>query len=232
MILDSRKKELLCGIVEHYISQAEPVSSAALAHEFNLSPATIRNEMAELERLGLIYQPHTSAGRVPGEEGFKLYLAEFLKEKELSPKIKEDLNTAYHGSDFHYCLKQLSKKLADFSGEAVIVGYGKDDFYYTGLSNLFSKPEFGDQQLMLSLGHMFDNLDEVIYRMFDLLDDNVKIMIGRENPFGQDFSVLVTRYSGPRGEGLLAMLGPMRMEYKHNLGLINLAKNLIEEQLE
>ncbi|MBI3626888.1 HTH domain-containing protein [Candidatus Uhrbacteria bacterium] len=94
--LNSRQKELLARIVRHYVDRAEPVSSGQLAQEFNLSPATLRNEMSELERLGYIYQPHTSAGRIPAEAAFRFYISEYVKEKEPNKKAKDELKTACH----------------------------------------------------------------------------------------------------------------------------------------
>lgn len=71
MKMNERKQKVLLAIIQDYIETAEPVGSRTIAKKFNLgvSPATIRNEMADLEELGYIEQPHTSAGRVPSEQG-------------------------------------------------------------------------------------------------------------------------------------------------------------------
>ena len=85
-MLDDRKKKVLQAIVEEYINTAEPVSSGALTdtHGLNYSSATIRNEMAELEKAGYLDKPHTSAGRVPSVQGYRLYVDELLKEDNIS----------------------------------------------------------------------------------------------------------------------------------------------------
>ena len=85
-MLDDRKKKVLQAIVEEYINTAEPVSSGALteSHGLNYSSATIRNEMAELEKAGYLDKPHTSAGRVPSVQGYRLYVDELLKEDNIS----------------------------------------------------------------------------------------------------------------------------------------------------
>src|ERR671932_2387100 len=74
--LTNRQQQILWATVRHYIATAEPVGSKALADEFNLSvsPATIRNAMGTLEKAGLLYQPHTSAGRVPSDSGYRIYV--------------------------------------------------------------------------------------------------------------------------------------------------------------
>ena len=97
--LDSRKRKILQAIVEEYIDTSEPVSSGSLVKkdDLNCSSATIRNEMAELERIGFLEQPHTSAGRIPSEKGYRYYVDELLREDALSRKemelIKDMLET-------------------------------------------------------------------------------------------------------------------------------------------
>ncbi len=84
--LDERKKKVLQAIVEEYISTAEPVSSGSISkgHGLDYSSATIRNDMAQLESIGFLDKPHTSAGRVPSAEGYRYYVNELLKEDNLS----------------------------------------------------------------------------------------------------------------------------------------------------
>jgi len=85
-MLNERKKKILQAIVEEYVETAEPVSSGNLLkkHSLNISSATIRNEMAELEQAGLLDKPHTSAGRVPSAQGYRFYVDELLKEDNIS----------------------------------------------------------------------------------------------------------------------------------------------------
>ena len=97
--LNKRKKEILQAIVEEYIQTAEPVSSGSLVEnkKIDCSSATIRNEMAELERIGFLEKPHTSAGRVPSQEGYRYYVEELFREDKITQKemlyIKEKLET-------------------------------------------------------------------------------------------------------------------------------------------
>ena len=96
-MLDNRKKKILQAIVEEYIDTAEPVSSGNLVKELNCSSATIRNEMAELEKIGFLEKPYTSAGRVPSQKGYRFYIDELLRDDNLTLKemqyIKERLET-------------------------------------------------------------------------------------------------------------------------------------------
>ncbi len=90
--LTERSQNILEAIVEDYISSAEPVGSRAITrrHNFNLSPASVRNVMADLEEMGLLCSPHTSAGRIPTEKGFQYYIDSLLQVRDLSAKEKRD----------------------------------------------------------------------------------------------------------------------------------------------
>lgn len=89
--LDNRKMKILKAIIQNYLETGEPVGSRTISKytDLNLSSATIRNEMADLEELGLILQPHTSAGRIPSDKGYRLYVDDMMKEKEEKLKEKE-----------------------------------------------------------------------------------------------------------------------------------------------
>lgn len=87
--LDNRKKRILQAIIEEYIETAEPVSSGNLVKELECSSATIRNEMAELEKIGFIEKTHTSSGRVPSQKGYRYYVDELIRDDKLSKKEME-----------------------------------------------------------------------------------------------------------------------------------------------
>jgi heat-inducible transcriptional repressor len=92
--LVSRKREILRAVVDQYVETAEPVGSKSVALRLKLSPATIRNEMAELESQGFLEQPHTSAGRVPTALGYRLYVNELMRRHKLTISETEELNAA------------------------------------------------------------------------------------------------------------------------------------------
>ncbi|MEG2000786.1 MAG: heat-inducible transcriptional repressor HrcA [Evtepia sp.] len=96
MELSERKKKILRAVIENYIQSAEPVGSKTIVEHANLdvSSATIRNEMVELETLGLLEQPHTSAGRVPSASGYRLYVNELMQEHRLSVQEAQSINEA------------------------------------------------------------------------------------------------------------------------------------------
>lgn len=92
MQLDDRKKKILYAVIRNYLETGEPVGSRTISKytDLNLSSATIRNEMADLEEMGYIYQPHTSSGRIPSDQGYRLYVDAMMQEKDREvSQIKE-----------------------------------------------------------------------------------------------------------------------------------------------
>ena len=96
MSLSDRKRRILKAIIDEYIENAEPVGSKIIAARgrLDVSPATIRNEMSELEELGYLEQPHISAGRVPSTAGYRLYVNELMQPQQISVSEAEAINRA------------------------------------------------------------------------------------------------------------------------------------------
>lgn len=101
MELDARKLKILAAIVEQYIATGEPVGSKYLASrpDLNFSSATIRNEMALLAEMGLIEQPHTSAGRVPSQLGYRLYIDRLMNRRKVNPEEKRAIDAVFDTSE-------------------------------------------------------------------------------------------------------------------------------------
>ncbi len=231
MYMKDRKSALLSAIINEHVSTGNAVSSKLIVdnHDFSVSPATIRNEMATLEKEGYIYHPHTSAGRIPTEKGWKEYIEHYLDDVELPDKQKKEIDSAFKESGLAVdtAIKRVAKRLAEFSQQAVFVGFSKDDFYYTGLSNLFEHPEFESIDLVRHVTAVVDHMDDVITELFDDVTDNVKVMLGSENPFGAECSSIITSYQIKDQErSVFGILGPMRMDYENNLALIKHAQQL------
>ena len=112
MAISERKKKILAAVVEEYIRTAEPVGSKAIARrgELSCSPATIRNELAELVSLGYLEQPHTSAGRVPTPMGYRMYVNELMEKQKMSLEETEELNRRLNQK-----LQQLDDTIRDVS---------------------------------------------------------------------------------------------------------------------
>ena len=210
--MEKRSEQLLKAIVELYIADARPIGSAALAETFEVSPATIRNAMMALETEGYIYQPHTSAGRIPTIQGYKYYLDNLLSVSDCSEKEKTELQAA-HETD----VRDLAKLLVDKTNLASIVAFAPSDFYFTGLFKLFSQPEFEDYKMVLSMSQVVDSLEKAINSIYHKID-KPQVLLGDDNPFSTDCSVIIAPISKDNKQ-LLAILGPVRKDYNKILGL-------------
>ena len=120
--LDERKMKILQAIIRNYLETGEPVGSRTISKytDLNLSSATIRNEMADLEELGYIVQPHTSAGRIPSDKGYRLYVDQMMEEKER--EVEELKGILLEKEDkMDHLLKQVAKVLAQNTNYATII---------------------------------------------------------------------------------------------------------------
>jgi len=228
--MDERKGLILNTIIKEHIKTGAPVGSSCLVDKYRLdiSPATVRNEMATLEKDGYIIQPHTSAGRIPTEKAYGFYLNS-LEGKKLSSSDLELFKKLLVGRDEKH-MKKIAKEMARISGNTVFWATDKDHFFYTGISNLLSQPEFAQSDLMRHISLMMDRVDEIIDDIFDDMEFDTKVLLGSENPFGDLCSTIIVKYKADDKEGLFGIIGPMRMDYEKNLALVNfINKKLIGE---
>lgn len=226
-MLDDRKKRILEVIIREHIKTKAPISSGILVDKYKLgiSPATVRNEMADLEEDGWIRQPHTSAGRVPTEKAFKFFVQE-IKEKRLAEAEAKILQKLLAQRD-ELSLKQLAKELARVSNNAVFLAFHKNSLYYTGISNLLQQPEFMETNVIYDISDIIDRFDDIIARNFEKINSNLEILIGSEGPFSNLCSSITFKCRIADHIGLVGILGPMRMDYEKNISLMN----FIREQM-
>lgn len=228
-MISDRKKIILRAIIKEYIKNAQPVSSGILVEKCKLgvSPATIRNDMVELEEEGYIMQPHTSAGRVPTELAYELELAEIIKDKkslrETEIKLLDNL-FSHEEAD----AKQTAKAIAELSSTAVFWAFHKNDLYYTGISNLFAQPEFKQSEIVYDVSVIIDRMEDIIDNLFDSLEYGEQVLIGSKNPFGIFLSTVLVKYKKDNKSGVFGLIGPTRMDYAHNLALISYIKSKFE----
>ncbi|HPV70327.1 MAG TPA: hypothetical protein PKY08_00250 [Candidatus Magasanikbacteria bacterium] len=214
-----RQEKLFKLIVEEYLKTAEPVGSLKLSTSLKISSATVRNEMMELEEAHLIFQPHISAGRIPTEKGYIFYIQKFILDKsDLS--LEKKLTQTANSFSADEKIKILAKAIVELANEAVVVAFNENQLYYTGLSCLFSKPEFSLQSMVTDLSQILDHCEEVMPEVIGKINQNQKILLGSNNPFGRNCSFVGTTLPGYE-KGILGILGPLRMDYQKNLSLIN-----------
>ena len=226
--MNERQDNLLRTIVEEHIQTAEPIGSQLIVDKYfkDISSATIRNEMAELENKGLICQPYTSAGRIPSIYGYQYYLEKLIPKKDLDAKIKKSLDQVLSKINYdRQDIKDLAKFLTELSNQAILVGFSQNDVYYTGISNLFKQPEFTQHARIFSLSEIIDHLDDVMTKIFPISSNKVDVLLGEDNPFGDLAAAVIIKLKIKKDSVLIGILGPVRMDYAKNMGLLNYLKN-------
>ena len=125
MELDARKIKILQTIIDEYVLSAAPVGSRSISRnpEFNLSSATIRNEMADLEEMGFLQQPHTSAGRIPSDKAYRLYVDSIMNRAQLSTDEIKNIRSHFNNkiSEINDVLKQTARALSSITQYTAIV---------------------------------------------------------------------------------------------------------------
>jgi transcriptional regulator of heat shock response len=226
--MEERKQNLLKLIIENYIETAEPIGSKFLVEQADLdvSGATVRNEMRELEEEGYLTHPHTSAGRIPTDLGYQYYVDNLMKVKELRKHDISELQTIRNSEkNPEAAMKLVGKFSADRTGAAVIISYGPDSVYYTGISYLFLQPEFLDHSHMVSISSIFDHCEEHMRDVYRAVGEakEPKTLIGKYNPLGSACSLTITRLPN---DVLFTIMSPLRTDYARNLALLEKIRTL------
>jgi len=233
-MLTDRQKNLLSVVVKEYTETAVPVGSKHIAKEydFDLSSATIRAEMNELEDAGYLFQPHTSAGRIPTDEGYRYFVEHIMPDKNLTKAEQKKLQAELLKlkAKNTRLTRTAAKLLSSLSGNLAISGV-KDEFYDFGMKELLDEPEFREMDDLCRLAETLDFIDERVDKLVKNLKDNeIKIFIGKENPIKEisNCSMIISPYKTKSGEkGILAPIGPKRMRYAKNKSLIQYMKKLL-----
>ncbi len=228
-MISERKKLILQTIIKEHVKTAQPVSSGLLVTKYKLgvSPATVRNDMMELEEEGYIFQPHTSAGRIPTVWAYSEEVKGLKKEdRKIQDSEKEALEKIFQNDENAF--KQIAKLISEFSGSAVFWAFHKNSFFHTGLANLFAQPEFRQVEAVCDVSVAIDKMEEIISALFEELPLGTKVLVGEENPFGIFLSVTLLKYSNAGQLGVFGILSPIRADYGHNLSLVE----FIQEQFK
>ncbi len=231
--LNQRQVHVLAAIVQEYVATAQPVASKVLAekYDFGVSPATLRNDMAALEEAVLLRQPHTSAGRVPTENGYRLYLEQFVGKRQAVSKPTQTMQRVVQGVQTpRELVREMARHLMKLSGETAVASLDTGWSHYTGISHLFHKPEFRDVDMLHRLSQAVDRFDDVLRDVFPEVQDDMNVWIGGENPFGQQMATVMVKYQLPNGmTGVLGLVGPLRMQYEKNIRLLEQARSVLNE---
>jgi heat-inducible transcriptional repressor len=236
MKLTERQKEILKAIIEEYAETASPVGSIMMAKLFEVSPATIRAEMARLEAYGLIAQPHTSAGRVPTDAGYRYYVnslndgsIENVTSVDRSTHALEVRVTSQSRADA--AIRGAVDSLVELTGNLGLATIG-GQLYISGVSRLFAQPEFIDNARVQAVAKLLDNLEPWLREAAP--GEPLNIFIGHENPIGKNSEValIISKFRSPFSDNsYIGVLGPTRQNYGRVMSLVRRAGNMLEEVL-
>jgi heat-inducible transcriptional repressor len=232
--MTERQKLILRAIVEQYAEVASPVGSSLLAKVFNVSSATIRADMAELERLGMIKQPHTSAGRVPTDRGYRLYV-NGLNEGDVVPsdhRAERALAARVEGGGLpERTIRNAVDTLVELTHNLGIATIG-NQLYMSGLSNLFGQPEFASGSQVQQVARLLDNLEPWLREAAP--NEPLSVYIGTENPIGRaaNCTLIISKFRSPYSDrSYIGVLGPTRQSYRNVMNLVEHAGRSLEEVL-
>lgn len=233
-MLTPRENQILKAVVNEYLSSAQPVGSQVLRVRYGLgiSPATIRAAMHALTEAGYLRQPHTSAGRVPTEQAYRMFVegaqagSPSLGEQE---KLASRLSKAGSKAE---ALRAFARQLSEVSG-SVGLALDSDGQSVFNLANVIGQPGFEDPRVAHYLAELLDNAAEWLPK-FATEAGRVAIRIGQENDDfrAQAVSVLAVRVGTAKDPAYVAAVGHTRMPYRKLLALMEFGAHRLEEDHE
>ncbi|MDP3934658.1 MAG: hypothetical protein Q8Q46_00305 [Candidatus Giovannonibacteria bacterium] len=226
MKLDSRKEEILDFIVRDYVRTANPVSSERVNKKVSLgvSPATIRNTMLELDNGGFLEQPHTSAGRIPTDKGYRYFIQNLMRLKEPQADIRHSMDKIFSRSFsemdeiFEELNSAVSGHLRLFSA---IFLENENRFFKHGLAEVLKEPEFTEQSRAVDFVDLTEHLENTVSGIFQRKNKNYN-----EPDFIIEEFGMAGMFFEDEDWGRFAMisLGPRRMNYEKAGSVLKYAK--------
>jgi heat-inducible transcriptional repressor len=237
--MTERQIKILATIIEQHAEVAAPVGSVMLAKLFGVSSATIRAEMARLEEMGYIVQPHTSAGRIPTDKGYRFYVNALndIREGGDMPRLVDrsaraiEARVAPHSDRADRAIRSAVDSLVELTHNLGIATIG-DQLYMSGIGNLFSQPEFANGEHVQQVARLLDNLQPWLREAAP--NEPLNVYIGQENPIGKasGCTLIISRFRSPYSDNsYIGVLGPTRQSYSRVMNLVRHAGSMLEEVL-
>lgn len=236
--MTERQRAILAAIIEQYAEIAVPVGSITLAKLFGVSSATIRAEMARLEDMGYIEAPHTSAGRVPTDKGYRMYvngitdaaMSELPSGLDRSARtIEAHVNSHLDKSD--RAIRSAVDSLVELTGNMGFATIGRE-LYMNGIGRLFSQPEFLQGTHVQAVARLIDNIEPWLREAAP--NEALNVFIGSENPIGKasGATLIISKFSSPYSDAsYIGVIGPTRQNYARTMHLVQRAGAMLEEVL-
>ena len=232
-MVDNRHLTVLQALVSEYIRTAEPVGSHALVRALNLgiSSATMHNILRDLAEAGFLEQPHTSAGRIPTDRGYRHVLDQEpdaplprQEQEQITEELKELSN------QYQQLARATSKLLARLSHTVAVSGSVQPrEVVDAGLPEMLQQPEARNVDVVREISTVAEEIDQYIDGIA-ATDDQTRVYIGQENPYFpmQHSSVVVKAVTTPSQEKMvLILVGPKRMAYSRNIALVNTLATIV-----
>lgn len=234
--MTQRQVRILAAIIEQYAEVASPVGSVMLAKLFNVSSATVRSEMVHLEELGLIKQPHTSAGRIPTDKGYRFYVNTLTEAHAAAPpqidRNARAIEARVQGIDkADKVIRRAVDSLVDLTQNLGLATIG-DELYMSGIGNLFSQPEFLQGNTVQNMARLLDNIEPWLRETAP--NEPLNVFIGEENPIGKSSgaTLIISRFRSPYSDkSYIGVLGPTRQSYDRVMRLVQQTGSMLEEIL-
>lgn len=232
--MTDRQAQILAAIIEQYAEVAAPVGSVMLAKLFNVSSATIRAEMARLEEAGMIAQPHTSAGRVPTDRGYRFYVNQLTASDEphSSERPVQALTTrVLQAGSADLAIRSAVDTLVELTNNVGLATIG-DQLYLSGFGRLFTRPEFINNGSVHEVAALLDNIEPWLREAAP--NEPLNVYIGSENPIGKSSgcSLIVSRFRSPYSDfSYIGVLGPTRQSYRDVMHIVGSAGQVLEQIL-
>ncbi len=235
----ARQEDVLALIVRRYVETAEPVGSRYIAKQLGLSSATIRNVMSDLEELGYITHPHTSAGRTPTDKGYRYYIDSLMHLKNVNDTMARSIKGEYFHAmrsieDALECTSHLISSLTNYVGVTLFSEYHK--LYLDGTSHIVEQPEFKDFRKLYYLLRCLEEKKAILDILADDFDtDRLIIHIGKEtgSSYLNECSIVTRGYKvKDKISGRVGVIGPKRMLYEKVIPTVEYLADSMSDLLE
>ena len=239
--MQDRQRQILKAIIQEFVQTAEPVGSKTImvSYKFDVSPATIRADMADLEKEGLLTQPHTSAGRIPTDAGYRFFVNDIvdieqtrIEASSIVAQLKKEFSKDKLKRQIHDAVGLLSKATNNISFATL----PDSRTFYLGISNILKSPEFLRDPMQASqVIEVFEDNDNFLnfLQTTDDSPENIQIFIGKENFLEkiQSCSLIISKYNTENYSGYIGIMGPTRMNYPYNTVILEEIVNLLNQEI-
>jgi len=234
-----REEAVLEIIVRNYTESAEPIGSRFVARKLGLSSATMRNVMSDLEEKGFLMHPHTSAGRIPTDKGYRYYINSLMHKRSVNNNVVHMVQVQYHQKirsleDVLEKTSHLMSSLTNYVGVTLLPDI--DRVYLDGASHLIEQPEFRDIKKLHNLFKCLEDKVSILKLLCDEADnDKLTIHIGKENKsnYLSECSIVTRGYKVKgKSSGKLGVIGPKRMVYERVIPMVELLADTVSTILD